>query len=304
MAIPPYHDDAVRVPLWMLIVNGQPCVVDDFELGTKADAFRQSTAIITCLGASWARQYHPEMVELWRYHKGTDYASGLPSQSKLAVHGAPRPAQTWSGFTPQKQLGWVFPPSYAPNAEDLCTIQALASPAPELSESYYYTNGQDRYPGHPPAPPWFGSPDPTQDFRLHAPQVIQVNMSWDTRGIQLDPDTVAVSAGKGSPLIWRRGDGLPSADGGFSFALASLSIEEHVQAPAPGQTYRPQGRFIVRHQTPGEIVVIDHNAFEDGSQGQDYNYRLSVYDNTDAVASIDPKIRNTSSLGSGAPGGG
>ena len=295
--------DFRRYPLWQLMLDGQPFVCTDLELGTKYNQVQHDRRICSCLGATWAARYRPEMKELFRYIRDVSEGGRIVRHTRVGfADAASNPA--WAGFTKGPSLGFAFPHDHALGADDLTTALAYEPTGAGSDAGYYYRNGLEILDGHPQPLPFDAQVLPVSSgFRLHAPQVVRVGVNWASARITLDPDEVLVSSGYGAPIIWWRSASNIAADG-MHWSFAELSIDENTTPPSSGQAYQPLARFCIRHMTSDEIVVIDNNTPLDGSQGQVFDYRLSVYDGYETVMSVDPKIRNGTGLGSGAPGGG
>ena len=131
MALPPFNHPFTRVPLWQLMVDGQPYVCTDYELGTTMNQIENARWICACLGAAWYEQYRPEMKQLFRYTRNTSDPAGWVYRIGFDDAGQ-NPA--WAGFTKGPALGWAFPQDHAPDADDLTTVMPYehddASPSP------------------------------------------------------------------------------------------------------------------------------------------------------------------------------
>jgi hypothetical protein len=292
-----------RLPIYQIMLHGQPYVCTDEELGAVYTRPLTPTHIWACLGAIWQTRSQPDMVPVIRYT--AEAPNGERIWSRLGSESEP----DWvrEGFRADAQpLGYAFPIGARATADDLVDLEASMLEGSPVNAGYFYDNRIEHYPGVGFWTPKGISSAPG-GFRVHKPQVVRVTWDHASREIGMDPDPVQVTAGGGAPIVFLRGNG-ETADGKhMSWSFADLVLEETSHATA-GTTYPSSADFTVRHMTTSEIVVIDDL---DVTQPTDTSYRLSiqVHDalpdgRTGVVFSRDPKVRNSTQGGSGGTGGG
>lgn len=299
-----------RTPLYQVMVNDLPFVCTDDELGRFYTTPIWPVRMLSCLGSIWTEKTDPAMVELWRWTKAADPGDDgahpdFSELCRLSHVDAPQPAWAWEGYTKQKLLGFVFPQGHAAGHDDLVEVSTYDY-ADKPTNSYIYDNGLQKYPGMGWNPPAYCT-HMAEGFSLHAPQIVRVSFDPAAKRITVDPDPLVVTRGSGAPIVWWRGNGMSGSAQArqMAWSFAGVALSENTTPPPAGMTYEPSGQFLTRHVSSDEVLVVDDYELPGGLDHEDFTYRVSIHDHTDGrVYSLDPKVRNSTSVGSGGVVGG